>query len=74
MRTTLEIDDDVLAAARHLAREEGATVGQVISRLALQSLRAKATVKVRNGVRLFAPKAGGSRPDLSVVNRLRDDD
>lgn len=40
MRTTLDIDDDVLAAARELAKAEGKTMGEVISelvRLALTS-------------------------------------
>jgi len=30
MRTTLTIDDDVLAAARELGREQGRTIGEVI--------------------------------------------
>ncbi len=74
MRTTLELDDDLVAAAKDLARREGATIGEVISRLARQSLAAKAPAKVRNGVRLFAPKAGARRPGMQVVNELRDDE
>ena len=31
MRTTLDIDDDVLQAARELARADGSTAGKVIS-------------------------------------------
>ena len=38
MRTTLDIDDDLLAAAKELARREGATAGQVVSRLLRRSL------------------------------------
>jgi hypothetical protein len=38
MRTTIDIDDDVLAAARDLARAEGRTMGQVISELARRAL------------------------------------
>lgn len=30
MRTTLSIDDDILAAARHLAERERLTVGEVV--------------------------------------------
>lgn len=33
MRTTLDIEDDVLAAARELARRQGTTAGQMVSRL-----------------------------------------
>lgn len=38
MRTTLDIDDDVLAAAKDLAKSEGRTVGQIISELARRAL------------------------------------
>lgn len=38
MRTTLTIDQDVLSAARDLASHDGATIGQVISDLARQTL------------------------------------
>jgi hypothetical protein len=40
MRTTLDIADDVLAAARDLARAEGKTMGDVISDLARKALTA----------------------------------
>jgi hypothetical protein len=64
MRTTLELDDDLLATARHLSRQQGVTLGQLISELARQSLAAAL---------LFVPKAGGPRPDLRIVNKLRDE-
>lgn len=38
MRTTLDIDDDILAAAKELARAEGRTAGQVLSDLARRAL------------------------------------
>jgi hypothetical protein len=38
MRTTLQLDDDVLGAARSLARTEGKTIGQVVSELARRGL------------------------------------
>jgi hypothetical protein len=30
--------------------------------------------RVRNGVPLFVPKAGAPKPDLALVNRLRDEE
>jgi hypothetical protein len=39
MRTTLQIDDDVLAAARALARASDRSIGTVISELARRGLR-----------------------------------
>ena len=38
MRTTLDIDDDVLAAAKDLAKAEGKTVGTIISELVRREL------------------------------------
>jgi hypothetical protein len=72
MRTTLELDDDLLASARELARLEGVTLGQIVSALARQSLATKAPQKVRNGFLLFAPRPGAPKPDLRLVNELRD--
>ena len=43
MRTTLDIDDDLLAAAKELARREGASAGQVVSRLLRSSLTGRST-------------------------------
>jgi hypothetical protein len=52
MRTTLNIDDDVLQAAREFARRQGVTVGQIVSRLArrgvLEALGESSVI--RNGV------------------------
>ncbi len=39
MRTTLRIDEDVMRAARSLARAEGRTVGEVLSDLARKGLQ-----------------------------------
>ena len=41
MRTTLNVDDDVLAGARALAAERGVSVGAALSDLARRSLRAR---------------------------------
>jgi hypothetical protein len=38
MRTTLDIDDDILQAAKELAKVEGKTAGQVLSELARRGL------------------------------------
>ena len=38
MRTTLDIDDEVLVAAKELARRESKTAGQVISELARRAM------------------------------------
>ena len=56
MRTTLAIDDDVLLAARAIARQRNQTVGQVVSELARKALRPPAASTERNGV----PAAAGA--------------
>ncbi len=42
MRTTLRIDDDVLEAARSLARFENRSLGEVLSELARRGLQPRA--------------------------------
>lgn len=38
MRTTLDIDDDILAAVKELARRRGCSAGRVVSNLSRQAL------------------------------------
>jgi hypothetical protein len=72
MRTTLELDDDLLSAVKQLARQRGVTLGRLISELARQSLMGTAPQKIRNGVPMFVPKPGRCKADLKIVNQLRD--
>lgn len=59
MRTTLDLDDDVLAAAKALGASRGLTAGQMISLLARKGLDAeKGSATVRNGVPLLASVTG----------------
>jgi hypothetical protein len=72
MRTTLDIDDEVLNAARVIAAQEGRTVGQVVSDLARQTLqRSVKSVRFRNGVALL-PHRPGAVVTIEDVNALRD--
>ncbi len=77
MRTTLNIDDDVLRAARELARREKKTAGQVISELARQALAASlrgfgGEAKAVHGFRPF-PRRGGLVTN-ELIDRLREED
>jgi hypothetical protein len=74
VRTTLDIDDDILSVAKQLAQQKQMTAGQVISDLVRQSLENKAPQKFRNGVPLLTPKPGAERPTLALVNELRDEE
>jgi hypothetical protein len=81
MRTTLQLDDDVLAAARVLARQQRTSLGAVISELARQALVAPApgsssqhrSADHRNGLPLLPWKETGAPVDLELVNNLRTD-
>ena len=74
MRTTLELDDDLVREAKALARQQGVSLGHVISDLAMQSLTAAGPPKYRNGMRLLTPKPGAPPATLELVNRLRDEE
>lgn len=66
MRTTLTLDDDVLASARALAAQRGVPIGTIISELARRGLAPDKPAAIRNGIRLFPerPDAGPVTPEL----------
>ena len=78
MRTTLQLDDDVLDAARVLARQRHLSVGAVISALARQALRRPAGPEEprseRSGLPLLPITSSGGVVDLNLVNQLRDEE
>ncbi len=74
MRTTLDLDEDLLAAAKDLAASRRTTLGTVVSELMRRALEPRSTRSQRNGVPLLARRpAGAPRPSLALVNRLRDE-
>jgi hypothetical protein len=74
MRTTLAIDDDILAAAKEMAAADRRSIGEVISSLARQALRpAPSTHPIRNGVPLLALRPGSPRVTSELVRRLQDE-
>jgi hypothetical protein len=74
MRTTLDIDDDVLQAARELALTHSKAMGKVVSELIRKALApARTKVRVRNGVPLLAMRSQDEPlVTLELVNELRD--
>jgi hypothetical protein len=79
----LQLDDDVLAPARVLARQKRMSLGAVINTLVRQALVApaengsgaasNAEKELRNSVPLLPWKAEGAPMDLELVSRLRDE-
>ena len=77
MRTTLDIDDDLLAAAKQLAKKRKLTAGEVISDLARQALTKSAVAdeepRYRNGFRLL-PRTGQIITSEMVRKWLEEDE
>lgn len=74
MRTTLDIDDDVLLAAKERARHEKKTAGQVISELsrrALSGQTAEAAPRYRSGFQPFSSR--GSVVTNQAIDKLRNE-
>ncbi len=75
MRTTLDIDDQILQAAKELARQQRVSTGLVVSRLLRDALTGRGS-----DTRTDAPAVAGFRPFPSRgipvtdadVNELRD--
>jgi hypothetical protein len=78
MRTTLEIADDVLQAARERARREGKTMGAVLSdlaRLALTAHRETPPGEKQESARGFQPfPSRGGVVTNDLIDHLREDD
>jgi hypothetical protein len=73
VRTTLEIDDDVLQAAKEIAASQGSTAGKVISELVRKALEPVDAAEVRNGVPLLPGRSeSGTKKTMKLVNSLRD--
>ena len=76
MRTTLDLDDDVLASAKEIARRENKTAGQVLSELARRALTQGAVAARRepaaaHGFRPFASR--GAVVTNALIETLRDE-
>ena len=75
MRTTIDIDEDVLQAAKEIAGLHRKTAGQVVSELLRKALHpAPSDLRVRNGVPLLARRQGAPVLTMELVNQLRDDE
>jgi hypothetical protein len=80
MRTTLDLDDDVLMSAKEIAKRENKTAGQVLSELARRALTqgvaastaaSKREPAARHGFRPFGSR--GAVVTNELVAKLRDE-
>lgn len=72
-RTTLELDDDVVAAARELAAGERRSLGSVISELARRGLT-PAAASAEGDLPVIRVPAGAAPITLEMVRRALDED
>ncbi len=72
MRTTLELDDSVLAVARSIARDEGISLGAAVSQLATRGIR-DGSITSTAGFPVFTVSAGAAPITVEIVNDHRDD-
>jgi hypothetical protein len=73
VRTTLDLDLDVLQAAKEIGATRGLSAGQVVSELLRKALASPRSAKMRNGVPLLSRKAGAPPLTMAAVNTLRDE-
>lgn len=72
MRTTLDIADEVLDAARAIAREDGVSIGAAVSQLALRGLTGFGPIDITTGFPTFSVDGGAKPLTLETVNEHRD--
>jgi hypothetical protein len=74
MRTTLDLDEDVMSAARSLSRSERKSLGQVVSELARKGLRPTPPVRRgRTGVPTFDVPDGAPVLTPEMVRKALED-
>ena len=73
MRTTLTLDDDVVAAARELAAAEHRSLGSVISELVRRGLT-PARIESESGLPVIRVPAGTAAITPEMVRRALDED
>ena len=75
MRTTLDIDDEILLTVKEIARQRKVAAGSVVSTLLREALQPKSfKPEYRNGVPLLPRRPNGPVVTSELVNRLRDED
>lgn len=72
MRTTLNIDDDIVAAARELAAGEHRSLGSVISELARRGLT-PASIASDDGLPVIRVPAGTAAITPNMIRRALDE-
>ena len=71
MRTTVDIDHDILSLAKHLASERDQSIGRILSELARRGLRPDNEIVSQPGLIPVLPrKPGGGPVTMQAVKEL----
>ena len=62
MRTTVDLDEDILRVAKHLAQEREQSLSRVLSDLVRQGIQPAHQASVKSGVIPTLPQKAGARP------------
>jgi hypothetical protein len=68
MRTTINVDDQLLRQAKAQAATLGVTLGQLIEDALRESLMRREAVEQRGRVRLITMQGTGTRPGIDLDN------
>lgn len=75
MRTTLDLDTEVLIIVKEIAMQQHSSAGAVVSELLRRALQpTEVALEIRNGIPLLPRRPNGPKITMELVNRLRDED
>ena len=69
MRTTINLDDDVLAAVKRLAGAQSKSLGETVSNLLRQGLEHRLTIRHEHGIPTFDVPPGAKPFSLEDIRR-----
>ena len=74
MRTTIDLDEDILRVVKHLAQERQESFGKILSTLARQGLQPRSAFESakRGKIPVLARKSGATSVTLQAVKDLQD--
>jgi hypothetical protein len=74
MRTTLNVDDDILFAVQERARREKSSAGKVLSNLVREALRGQRPPHQRDHYGFAPLPPRGKTVSNALINRLREEE
>lgn len=73
MRTTLSIEDELLAAIKSLAQARSTSIGEVVSDLIRKGLQASNRIRSKNDIPVFKVSSNAKPISLEDVKKIEDE-